>query len=205
MSQNSEPWSLEASRSPLGHARSPGFASHLSPRFATPSYRSNANGPVNVNAAHHPHHPSHGNRPNPNNPIPNHGRMAASADESKEDIQKRHNFYMFEFRTKMCPSFAMYKCDESKPYTCKQAHYDNHLRRKPVLVGIMFDPVQSINGRFRVSMSMCLGGWPLELQPKPVYVSIVIGVSYGSTMPLVASGAKGTHLPSVSLQDSVLR
>jgi hypothetical protein len=30
--------------------------------------------------------------------------------------------------------FTLYKCEEAKPYTCKQAHYENHLRRKPQLV-----------------------------------------------------------------------
>ena len=53
--------------------------------------------------------------------------------ETAQEIVARHNFYMFSFRTELCPDFPAYKCDKSKPYICTLAHYDNHLRRKPVV------------------------------------------------------------------------
>ncbi len=27
-----------------------------------------------------------------------------------------------------------HRCDQAKPYTCKHAHYENHLRREPKMV-----------------------------------------------------------------------
>jgi hypothetical protein len=45
----------------------------------------------------------------------------------------RHLFYMMQFRTTYCPDFPVYKCDRAKPYTCVHAHYENHLRRCPVV------------------------------------------------------------------------
>mmetsp|Transcript_7801 Transcript_7801/g.11077 ORF Transcript_7801/g.11077 Transcript_7801/m.11077 type:complete len:639 (+) Transcript_7801:160-2076(+) len=64
---------------------------------------------------------------------------------TKQQIITRHNFYMYEFRTKYCQDFPLFMCKQAKPYTCVKAHYENNIRRRPRLV----------NGKFNFTDKLC--------------------------------------------------
>mmetsp|Transcript_8118 Transcript_8118/g.12253 ORF Transcript_8118/g.12253 Transcript_8118/m.12253 type:complete len:573 (+) Transcript_8118:64-1782(+) len=64
---------------------------------------------------------------------------------TKQQIITRHNFYMYEFRTKYCQGFPLFMCKQAKPYTCVKAHYENNIRRRPRLV----------NGKFNFTDKLC--------------------------------------------------
>lgn len=64
---------------------------------------------------------------------------------TKQQIITRHNFYMYEFRTKYCQEFPLFICKQAKPYTCVRAHYENNIRRRPRLV----------NGKFNFTDKLC--------------------------------------------------
>eukprot|EP00466_Bigelowiella_natans_P021527 jgi/Bigna1/72851/fgenesh1_pg.21_\ len=64
---------------------------------------------------------------------------------TKQQIITRHNFYMYEFRTKYCQEFPHFMCKQAKPYSCVKAHYENNIRRRPRLV----------NGKFNFTDKLC--------------------------------------------------
>lgn len=82
--------------------------------------------------------------------------QASHHNETFLEIQERHNFYMYYFRTEYCPDFPVYKCDKAKPYTCTLAHYENHLRRCPVIVPNGSKPGNSDALRLKYSANLCV-------------------------------------------------
>lgn len=46
--------------------------------------------------------------------------------------QAFHNKYLKEFRVEQCPLFLQHKCQQHRPFTCFNWHFQNQRRRKPV-------------------------------------------------------------------------
>jgi len=58
------------------------------------------------------------------------GSQQAVSMEKPQDLMEK---YLKEFRVEQCPLFLQHKCQQHRPFTCFNWHFQNQKRRRPVL------------------------------------------------------------------------
>jgi hypothetical protein len=64
--------------------------------------------------------------------LDNYGNAGGVKASTPQTEQVFHYKYLKEFRVEQCPMFLQHKCQQHRPFTCFNWHFQNQQRRRPV-------------------------------------------------------------------------